>query len=48
MEVRVENPEIKPQIESFVIETLENCKLFVDTYGKGFAENGYCICAFVA
>lgn len=38
MEVRVENPEIKPQIESFVIETLENCKLFVDTYGKGFAE----------
>ena len=37
MKVRVENPEIKPQIEAFVIETLENCKLFVDTYGRGFA-----------
>ncbi len=37
MKTRVENPEIKPQIEAFVIETLENCKLFVDTYGHGFA-----------
>lgn len=37
MKTRVENPEIKPQIEAFVIETLENCKLFVDTYGRGFA-----------
>lgn len=37
MGTRVENPEIKPQIEAFVIETLENCKLFVDTFGKGFA-----------
>lgn len=37
MKIRVENPELKPQIEAFVIETLENCKLFVDTYGSGFA-----------
>ena len=37
MKIRVENPELKPQIEAFVIETLENCKLFVDTYGRGFA-----------
>lgn len=37
MKTRVENPEIKPQIEAFVIETLENCKPFVDTYGSGFA-----------
>ena len=30
------NSELKTQIEAFVIEKLENCELFVNTYGKDF------------
>lgn len=38
MERRKENPELKPYIENFLIDTLENCELFVKTYGKGFVK----------
>ena len=34
----VENPELKPYIEEYVIKTLENCDLFVKVYGKGFVK----------
>lgn len=37
MKTRVENPELKPQIEAFAIEQLEACELFVSVYGKGYA-----------
>lgn len=37
MGTRVENPELKKQVEAFVIEKLENCELFVKTYGRGYA-----------
>lgn len=34
----VENPNLKPYIEEYVIKTLESCDLFVNTYGKGFVK----------
>lgn len=38
MQRRKENPELKPYINNFLIETLENCELFVKIYGKGFVK----------
>ena len=38
MEKSRENPSLKPYIEQFIIETLENCELFVKEFGKGFAK----------
>lgn len=38
MRTRVENPKLKQEIEAFAIEKLENCELFVNTYGKGYAK----------
>lgn len=36
---RILNPEVKEYLIKFVIDTLENCDLFVKTFGSGFAES---------
>ncbi len=36
MERKRENPKLIPYIEQFLIEKLENCDVFVKTYGTGF------------
>lgn len=38
MSKRIENPALKPYVYSLSIEKLENCELFVNTFGKGFAK----------
>lgn len=38
MQTKKNNSELKPYVEKFIIEKLENCELFVKTFGKGYAK----------
>lgn len=38
MNERIENAELRPYIYAYIIKKLEDCDLFVKTFGKGFAK----------
>lgn len=39
MDKRIENPEVKEYLINFVANKLENCDLFTEVFGRGFATN---------